>query len=211
MNSRCINVTSRMLLIIIAAVIFMFVGLTSIQAQTGPPPRIDNPDPFAEMRERRNREAALRGAAIVPRKTKDDPRRAQVMIDQMRDDFRNLQLIRNEMVRALKAEKPLNYKNVADETSEVYKRASRLKATLTLSSIDGDKNHATQVVLGQEQMRNALINLCNGIITFTESPVFKSPGVSNVKEADEARRVLQNIIDLSGSIKRSAEVLSKAN
>lgn len=211
MNIRWINVTSKMSLIVIAAAFFMLMPTTSIQAQTGPPPRVDNPDPFRDMRERRNREAALRGAEIVPRKTKDDPRRAQVMIEQLREDFKSLQVIRNEMVRALKAEKPLNYKDIADKTAEVHKRASRLKASLALNNIDADKDPVIQVAPGEEGMKDTLINLCNGIITFIESPVFKSPGVSNIKEATEARRVLQNIIDLSSGIKKSAESLSKTN
>lgn len=144
---------------------------TSIHAQTVHSPRIDNPDPFADMRERRNREAALRGAEIVPGKVKDDPRQTQVIFDQLKEDFRSLQLIRNAMVRALKTEKKLNYKNLVGETSELHKRASRLKAIKALNSIDAAKNQITSFALDERQMKNALVNLCNGIITFIESPV----------------------------------------
>lgn len=209
MISRIFNVISQKLMIAFAGLTVMLMLPISIYAQVGPPPRIDNPDPSAEMRERRNREAALRSAEIIPGKSKDDPQRAEAMAKQISEDFRNLQVIRNKMVRALKTDKPLDYKKLVNETGEVYKRASRLKAIMALNNNEADKTQVTQFALDEGQMKNALIKLCNGIITFTESSVFKTPGVSDVKEAAKARRDLQNIIDLSNGIKKSAEALSK--
>lgn len=210
MYSWCINVTFQALPVIGAAVIFFLIPSASIHAQVGPPQNIESSDIFAEVRERRNREAALRGAEIAPPKSRDDPRSAQVMVERMSEDFRRLQLVRNEMVRALKTEKPLEYKSLIDKTAEIHKRASRLKAMMAPeTNIVPGANHVAQGTLGKDEIKIALIDLCNGIITFVESPVFKAPGLTNAEEAAEARRILQNIIDLSGGIRRSAEALGK--
>ena len=210
MHSLRLGTTARVLLVGIATANILILS-TSIQAQASLPRRGIDSAAAREMREARNRETALRSSAVPSRKSVNDPRRAQIIAERMSEDFRKLQLVRNEMVRALKAEKPLDYKSVVDKTAEVHKRASRLKAMMTPETdIVPGKDQVTRGTLGTDEMKVALIDLCNDIITFIESPAFKTPGVSNVKEAAETRRTLQHIIDLSGGIRKSAEALSKS-
>src|SRR5689334_12759699 len=101
--------------------------INSAQAQqTGPPP-VGNRDPFAEVRERQQREAQLRSAEMPAEVRKLDKRSEEAAAEQMREDFKIIQIRRNNLVRHLLSEKPFDYKFIAGEAEEINKRASRLK------------------------------------------------------------------------------------
>jgi hypothetical protein len=185
-------------------------AIPALAQQGGPPPRIENPSPFADLINRRQRETALRGAEIMPGKKATDQRASQRLIAQVQEDYKQLQIIRNEMVRALKSNEPLDYKRIAERTTEINKRAGRLKDALAFQSLEQEsKRPAAPAELDSGQLKEALVNLCNGIITFVESPMFKSPGAVDVQETNKAGRLLYNIIDLSNGIKKNAGKLGK--
>ncbi|HZG54097.1 MAG TPA: hypothetical protein VEZ40_18480 [Pyrinomonadaceae bacterium] len=190
--------------------IVAYLAIPAVAQQGGPPPRIENPSPFADLINRRQRETALRGAEIMPGKKATDRRASERLITQVQEDYKQLQIIRNEMVRALKSNEPLDYKRVAERTTEINKRAGRLKDALAFHSPEQELKRApAPAELDSGQLKEALVNLCNGIITFVESPMFKSPGVVDVQETNKAGRLLYNIIDLSNGIKKNAGKLSK--
>src|SRR5687768_10245357 len=96
------------------------------QTTPGPPP---GKDPFGEVRERQQREAQLRSAEmVVGAARKVDTRELEAAAKKMREDFKGIQLMRNNVVRHLLSEKPLVYKFIATETEGINKRANRLKA-----------------------------------------------------------------------------------
>ena len=208
MKSCCVKLASPWL---IGVAVTLAITHAAVLAQQGPPAVPERPDPFAELRERRQRETALRGAEMVPRRRGEDPRRAQIIIEQMREDYKRLQVLRNEMVRSLVSGAPLDYKRVLERTAEINKRASRLKTSLAFENPTADDKRQTQSELNGEQIKSALVDLCNGIITFIENPMFKSPGVVDAQESTRAGRVLYSIIDLSDDIRRNAAKLRKAN
>ena len=165
-------------------------------------------DPFAEARERQQREAQLRSAEIVlPAKTVDT-RDLEAAAKQMREDFKGIQVMRNNVVRHLKSEKPLDYKFIASETEGINKRANRLKANLTREAVEGEKKEdGTRVELGDNQMKDALVTMCKRIDSFTENPAFKIPDVVDAAQSAKAGRDLRDIILLSGGIVRLAQKL----
>jgi hypothetical protein len=180
---------------------------------TGPPP--GNRDPFGEVRERQQREAQLRSGEMV-RGTKTTDRRAtEIAAEQLRDDFKNIQILRNKLVRHLKSDKPLDYKFIASETGEINKRAGRLKTHLLRVAPESEKTGAEKreaeqsLEIADSEMTGALVKMCRRIDSFTESPVFKTLDVIDLKESDKAGRDLRDIIQLSEGIKRAAEKLNK--
>src|SRR5687767_4286890 len=89
----------------IAAAMFSVSGLVATalaqrERPAGPP------DLKRAQRDREQREAMLRtaetGAAVV----KLDEKRIAAAVDQLKDDFRQVQIIRNEIVRTLLANRP---------------------------------------------------------------------------------------------------------
>lgn len=210
MKNRRVRLATPLWLTVATSIAFMSLMAMPTPARQGTPPPSGSYDPFAEVRERQRREATLRSAEIRPGKTPDDPRRAQVILDHLRQDFKRLQIIRNEIVHSMKTNETLDYGHLSDQTAEITKRAARMRTSLALPAHDGvDKARLNQTEFNQEQLKSALVKLCNGIASFVESPVFKSPGVSNVQESAATGHLLQNIIVLSSDIRKSAEKLKK--
>jgi hypothetical protein len=102
-----------------------------------PPP--GNRDPFGEARERQQREAQLRSAEMVGATKTAERRASEAAAAQLRDDFRNIQILRNKLVRHLQSNQPLDYKFIADETGEINKRAGRLRAHLLRAAPEAEK------------------------------------------------------------------------
>lgn len=185
---------------------------TSAARQVGPsnpapPPGMANPKRAAI--ERQEREAILRNTGLTPRRV-EDMRGTQAAAEQVKQDFKRIQILRNNLVRHLAADGPLDYKVIAGESAEVNKRASRLRTYLVPQSQDGrDERPRSQIELEGELLRSALITLCQRIDSFTGSPVFKVLGVVDVEKSAAAGRDLQGIIRLSARIKEGAERMNK--
>ena len=194
-----------------AAGMFMLT-ISSAEAQQTAPPPVGNRDPFAEVRERQQREAQLRSAEMLGGPKKLDKRAEEAAAEQMREDFKILQLRRNNLVRHLLAEKPFDYKFIVNETEEINKRASRLKTHLLREVPEGEKKEEKkQVELAEAQMRDALLTMVKRIDSFTENPVFKEPDVVDVQQTAKADRDLRHVILLSEAIRKTAERLSKTH
>ena len=162
-------------------------------------------DRKSEARERQDREASLRNPGLGTPVPKEDQKRIEAVIEKMKEDFRRIQIVRNEMVRNLRAEKPFDYKLISDEVAEINKRADRLKNSL-MPGVSGDAEKADRVreELSPEELKNALIKLCNSIDSFVESPVLKNPGTTDVQQLSTAGADLLKVIELSGRIRKSA-------
>ena len=167
-------------------------------------------DPFGEIRERQQREAQLRSAEMMGPARKGDTRDLEAGAKQMREDFKAIQVMRNNVARHLLSEKPLDYKFIAAETEAINKRANRLRAYLTLASVEGEKKEESKALeLGDNQMKGALVTMCKRIDSFTENPVFKLPEVVDAPQSAKARSDLRDIILLSDGIVKLAEKLNK--
>ncbi|HEX8474105.1 MAG TPA: hypothetical protein VF666_08745 [Pyrinomonadaceae bacterium] len=199
-----------------ASAIFLFVVMsdTVTAQQTSPGAPRTAPasrDPFSAARDRRQREAMLRGAEIRSKEA-TNPQDIQAAIEQVKQDFKRIQILRNWIVRHLKSNEPLNYKIISDGAGEIHKRAGRLKEFLVPPNPEADaaekipKNH---VEFSNEQMKDALATLCIRIDSFTENPIFKVSGVVDAEQSAKAGRDLESIIQISEGIKKSAERLHK--
>ncbi|HEV8486811.1 MAG TPA: hypothetical protein VGV87_24920 [Blastocatellia bacterium] len=183
---------------------FVMIGIIRAQ-QNGPtgPPSIK--DPKSETRDRQDREATLRSAELGAAVDKIDQKRIDATLDQMKQDFRRIQIVRNELVRNLLANKPFDYKLISDEVAEINKRADRLKTAL-MSKVPGEKEKTekTQEVINSEELKRGLVKLCHLIDSFVENPVLKNPGTSDVQQLTRASADLLGIIELSDNIRKNA-------
>lgn len=180
------------------------------QQGTAPgPPAPGNRDPMAEVRERQQREAQLRGLEMLGGAKKEDRRGAEAAAEKVRDDFKSIQLLRNRVVRHLLSEKPLDYKFIAEGAGEINKRAGRLKNYLVRAAPEGENREPVEI--GEGQIKDALVTMCKRIDSFTENPIFKVPAVVDVEQSAKADRDLRHILLLSAGIKRTAERLEGAH
>jgi hypothetical protein len=177
----------------------------------GPPP---NNNPNLGDRIRQIDEGKLRGAETNAGLEEENQKRVQAAIVNMRDDYKRIQVLRNDIARNLVARKPLEYKLVAEQTSEINKRAGRLNVYM-LARVPDEEKPDNSAELKSEEIVGALVRLCKLIDSFTENPALKNAGTVDLKAADKAKdnkanadRDLLAIIKLSAGIqKKSASLI----
>ncbi|HEX8190509.1 MAG TPA: hypothetical protein VF586_19275 [Pyrinomonadaceae bacterium] len=163
---------------------------------------------MAEARERQQREAQLRNLEVTTGARKVDRRGAEAAAEQMRDDFKNIQVLRNKVARHLLSEKPLDYKFIAEEVEEINKRAGRLKGYLSRTD-EGEKKEPVEI--GEGLLKDALVTMCKRIDSFTENPIFKVPAVVDVEQSAKADRDLRHILLLTAGIRKTAARLDTSH
>jgi hypothetical protein len=187
----------------------MLAGVAAARQGSGPPPRPDmGAMKRAEMAER-ERTARLRTGGLVSR-ADVDKRQSEASAKAVSQDFRDLQLLRNDIARHLVAGGPIDYGLVADKSGEIHKRANRLKTRLMPAGVEqAGAEQGAEARLEAERMTGALVSLCKLIDRFSKNPVFDMQGVVDVKESTQAGADLESIIELSEAIRKGAQSLEK--
>lgn len=215
MRNHLTTLATSVVALIAAAYMTEFVNSTPAQEQGRPvyvPPALERREAeMAREREMRHREELRQSLGKRPVRAAN-LRYIQAIIAQVKQDFERIQIARNEIVRAASNGKALDYKVISEVTGEIKKRASRLEDHLAIPDPEGDqKSRKNGVELNEEQIRPALVMLCNRIESFVKSPLFETPGVIDVEHSAKASDDLKSILELSGSLRKSAERLNKKN
>lgn len=209
MNDRLVNCTNLARLPVGLLFSLCLAATTLAQgkpAGAGPPP---NNNPNVGDRIRQIDEGRLRGAETNAGLEEENQKRVQAAIVNMKDDFKRIQVLRNDIARNLVAGKPLEYKLVAEQTAEINKRSSRLNIYMQARVPDEEK--PTLAELKTEEMVGALVRLCKLIDSFTENPALKSAATLDSKEAAKSRENKANADrDLLAIIKLSASIQKKS-
>ena len=122
---------------------------------------------------------------------------------QIREDFRRLQIINNEMMRTVFVNSNVDRKLIAVTTAEINKRAMRLSANLVLPRIDDQaKNQKPDDARNDGNLQAGLLALDHCIMSFVANPLFKQPNVVDSQSALRARSDLNLIIRLSERLKK---------
>lgn len=160
-------------------------------------------------RDLRDREMMLRLVEREGRRrpSEDQPRLALV---QIKNDFMQMQTLNRDLAMAVTSNVPLDFKFVSKSTSEIKKRASRLKANMMLPEIEkGPKPEKTDLEPSSDQVKRSLLALDHKIYGFVSNPIFQQANVVDAKLSDKARRDLEEIIVLSERIKKCSEKINK--
>jgi hypothetical protein len=176
-------------------------------AGAGPPP---NNNPNIDDRIRQIDEGRLRGAETNVSLEEENQKRLQAAIVNMKDDYKRIQVLRNDIARNLVARKPLEYKLVAEQTAEINKRASRMNLYMQARIPDAEKPN-TADELKNEDMVGALVKLCKLIDSFTENPALKNAATVDSKDVAKSKQDKANADrDLLAIIKLSAGIQKKS-
>jgi len=169
------------------------------------------------MRERnadllREMEIKRREGAINTPRAETPPVAARC--ERCKEDFRRLQLANNEMMRTIFSDKPLgsiDYQHVSKATMEIKKRASRLKSELHLPEPErAEERPEIKGISNDAQLKASLLALDKLIIGFVTNPIFRSLSALDARQGIKVRQDLVRIIELSQSIKLSAEKMEKS-
>lgn len=215
MRNRPTELATSVVAFLAAALMTLLATPTPAQQQGRPvyvPPALERREAeMAREREIRQREELRRSLGKRPVRAAN-LRYVQAVIAQVKQDFERIQVARNEIVRAASNGQALDYKFVSEVTGEIKKRASRLEGNLALPDPEADeKSRNNGGELNEVQIQAALLTLCNRIESFVKSPLFETPGVIDVQHSAKASGDLKSILDLSDSLKKSAERLKKGH
>ena len=197
-----------------AVVSLILIAFAAAQAQR--PAGAEAPgfkNPKGDMDASTNREAKLRSAEVGATAEQLNKQRLIAGIEQTKQDFKRIQVVRNNMVDDLVAKKPLDFRQISERADEVNKRASRLKTYLLPPTPEAEKRPEAKKEgsYTEEELKGALVRLCNTIYSFTGNEMFKNPGALDAQKSLKMGGDLLSIIELSGDIKRSADKLGKSS
>lgn len=141
------------------------------------------------------------------RQSRKPPTRAEpIAWQQVREDFVQLQMASDELQKAVGAGAAFDYRLLKDLTSQIKKRAARLKRSLPLPAplpAPDELNSAA------EPFAVAVKTLDAAVIRFTGNPVFKQSLVIDLIGGAQAAGDLQMIILLSENLKKRIAALEQ--
>lgn len=167
-------------------------------------------------RERRAGEEAQRLASwelrmLEQRKLPQQRKDLNLAWAQIRDDYKQLQVVNNDLARAVSAGGALDFKYVAKSASEIRKRAARLKENMVLPEPEKPSGPPRPEAGAEaERLKSSLSTLDKLILDFVNNPIFERAKTADVQMSAKARRDLDDIIGLSDHIRKSSEKLSKS-
>lgn len=141
----------------------------------------------------------------------DEPTEPQMALAQIKEDFWQLQVAVRDMARMVLPEVPLDPKFVAKSAAEIRKRAGRLKFNLMLPEVEKRaKLPEAEAGVEPDQLKASLAALSEMIARFVNNPMFQSANTVGADSGAQARGDLEDIIELSGRVRKSGERLDKA-
>ncbi|MDX6501517.1 MAG: hypothetical protein QOG23_4777 [Blastocatellia bacterium] len=210
MHCRVVNCPSVARLSVAALFCLCLAATTLAQgkpAGAGPPP---NNNPNVGDRIRQIDEGRLRGAETNVSLEEENQKRLQGAIVNMKDDYKRIQVLRNDIARNLVARKAIEYKLVAEQTAEINKRASRMNVYMQARVPDEQKPNTVDEIKNEE-MVGALVKLCKLIDSFTENPALKNAATVDSKDIAKSKEDKANADrDLLAIIKLSASIQKKS-
>jgi hypothetical protein len=181
--SRSTNVGSFLFLIALAGSVY---GQGAVKGSVA-----NNPlGPFTESIERRSRETALRSLKPEPTERRTE-RIDPAVLEQLNEDFKQIQIVRLELVGDIKKGSPLERKRLLTDLDEINERSDRLRAFLAFSEA---KESDTRIARAEADKME--------INRFVENPIFKTAGAYQALDALEAARTLDLMVGLSTDIKK---------
>ena len=130
------------------------------------------------------------------------PEELKLAWSQIREDFKRIQVIDNDLANHRASNENLDPKLVEKAASEIHKRAARLHGNLMFpkeTAAPGEKSLA-------DYQLNTLLSGMSGLIKrFVHNPVFGEVEVLDLQAASTAKRDLERIIELSEQIRKKAE------
>jgi malonyl CoA-acyl carrier protein transacylase len=147
-------------------------------------------------------ELSMAGVRRPPERRRD----ATLAYNQIREDYKQIQIVNNDLARNVATSGALDFKYITKSVSDIKARALRLKENLVLPE---DKKPVErpklEVAAEAVRLKNALVVLDNLVMQFVNSPIFEQAKAVNVEQATKARRGLEEIIELSDQIKKCVE------
>ena len=161
-----------------------------LRAQEDPHPGIVPPEEHREFLEK-----AREGELVRPAPAREQ----RLMLAQIREDFRRLQSIDAERIRPSITGNVIDYSKVAKASSNIERRAVRLKNNLALPNTNDTPTEPENTLNYLDQLKR----VDSAILSFVSNPIFQTAKVIDVQLAEKATRDLDEIIRISRLLQRN--------
>jgi hypothetical protein len=180
------------------------------QVPTATPTRSGRPDKIQRELDRQV-EMQLVEQALMGGGSRQTRRYQPLVLDQIREDFLQIQVIDRKLMRATAGD-TFDLGLVAKSASEIRRRSRRLKENLALPRPEAPPAERSGAEVGatSERLRISISDLSSLIDEFVSNPMFEQSKLVDARLSDKARHDIEAIIELSGQIKRSTEKLKAA-
>ena len=204
----------RVILQIFCASVLASTAMITTRAQTpGPPTQAERQRGIDPDFEQRQRDLKLLDRTMNPREITKAPERRRdrkVVMAEIAEDFTRIQVVNNDLGKAISGSASLNLEFVVKSTAELVERTKRLGENLGHPEPEkGSKPPKLEPVTDVEQLKRSLATLDKLITEFAHNPLFTDASTRNAELFVKARRDLAEIIALSEHIKKNTEELSK--
>ena len=200
--------TIRRVFLSTAAVMLITLAAAPAKAQHPTQPTDTTSPDKIRQQEQSQREMQLRNLAARAEMT-TNPRRREEVAAEIEQDFQKILTLHNELARFILNNRQFDYDFLSEASGEIRKRAIHLQKTLALNKPD-DGPKEKQLDYPDARIKDAVVALCSEIKAFVTNPVIDQPGTVNASELARARRDLQDLIELSFNLKKSADRLKKS-
>jgi hypothetical protein len=189
-------------LMIVAFVTFTTAAL----GQSGQKPSESDRIRMENERDLELRICNLRSLSEQPRRPEKKRPNVKQALAEMQKDFTRLQIVNKDLLRVALAKGTLDPGFVSKSVTEIKERAERLNKNLALPEPDqAGARDRTVVPPGPDHLKRSVLRLGTLIFSFVDNPFFKEINVVDTQETAKARRDLEDIIELSGEIKKDSQ------
>jgi hypothetical protein len=164
-----------------------------------------------ERRDREMREADLAERQFLLRTMEPDRRPAgppapRLALAQIREDFVRLQVLNNDLARAVSRGDALDLKFVSKSAAEIRKLATRLRDNLVLPEPAGvEERPESKAATPPAQLGSTLSALDELILKFVDGVASRGVYLLDAQSSAKARHDLDAIIELSARVKKASE------
>lgn len=208
MNYHVMKSTAISLSAVMAFAIILTLPVNGAAQKSTPPPSQDRSKTYEPSRELRGREANI----TLMEHGKDETVRLEAIQKQMNEDFARIQALNADLAGAYALSGSPDYNRILEGSTEIKKRASRLKNNLMLPP--GEKEDYEEKIGGersQDKLQSSITILNDLIKSFISNPIFKKDREIDYKLVAKARRDLDGIIEFSGRVSKTSEKMIKAS
>ena len=184
----------------LAATLFALTLFASAAQAQGTPPRREDP---LQRKLQSVVQLEMLEAAMTRRPASSNNR--STTLAQVREDFWRIQLANDDLNSSLSSQGVIDSRLITKTASEIRTRAKRLKENLALPR--PEKDSKSQTAAAAEDLRSSIATLSKLIDSFVSNPMLSQRHVIDATFSLKASRDLENIIGLSGEIKKIAAKL----
>lgn len=136
-------------------------------------------------------------------------REARILLATLKDDFRQLQIVNNDLMQRTLIEsrrnpEAISNKEIRSSLGEMQKRADRLRTNLRLPEIQISKPEG-QELASVPDLSKGLLALDQSVMKFVKNPIFQQPGILDAEKSTSAAQDLSRILRLTEVLRKLAK------